>query len=104
MAMLQVYMRINKDTIKTVSLSTSDEDIGKPTVKDLKKKALSLFPGVNGSEHLRLIFNGKDLEDDKKLEYYGIKELSVIQAIMKMRGGKDTVPLDEEFPRIHSMA
>lgn len=48
MAFLQVYLKVNKDTIKTISLSTSDEDIGKPTVKDLKKKALSHFPGVNG--------------------------------------------------------
>lgn len=44
----QVYLKINKDTIKTITLATSDEDIGKPTVRDLKKKALSYFPGVNG--------------------------------------------------------
>lgn len=45
---LQVYLKINKGTIKTVSVPTSNEDIGKPTVKDLKKHALSHFPGVNG--------------------------------------------------------
>jgi len=39
-------------------------------------------------EQLRLIFGGKDLEGDEKLENYGIQKLAVIQAIMKMRGGK----------------
>ncbi|KAG1924867.1 hypothetical protein F2P79_025885 [Pimephales promelas] len=83
-----VYLRINKDTIKTITLATSDEEIGKPTVRDLKKKALSYFPGVDDLEQLRLVFAGKDLEGDEKLEKYGIQKLAVIQAIMKMRGGK----------------
>ncbi|KAK7140853.1 hypothetical protein R3I93_015099 [Phoxinus phoxinus] len=93
----QVYLKINKDTIKTITLATSNEAIGKPTVKDLKKKALSHFPGVTDPEQLRLIYNGKDLEGDEKLEHYGIQKLDVIQAIMKMRGGK-------EIPRTQAMA
>lgn len=42
-------------------------------------------------DQLRLIYNGKDLEGDEKLEDYGIQQLSVIQGIMKMRGGKGII-------------
>ncbi|XP_051975577.1 uncharacterized protein LOC127638193 [Xyrauchen texanus] len=85
---IQIYLKINKDTIKTITLATSDEEIGKATVRDVKKKALCHFPGVGTDiSRLRLIYNGTDLEDEKTLESYKIENLSVLQAVLKMRGG-----------------
>ncbi|XP_016421174.1 ubiquitin-like protein 1 [Sinocyclocheilus rhinocerous] len=99
----QVYLKINKSTIKTLHLPTPapNDGNGKLTVGDLKKQAISHFPGVNDLNQLRLIFDGKDLEEDKNLYYYKIEALCVIHAVLKMRGGG---PLhDEEFPRIRFM-
>lgn len=86
----QVYLKINKSTIKTLNLPTPapNEGNGKLTVGDLKKQAISHFPGVNDLNQLRLIFDGKDLEENKNLNYYKIEELSVIHAVLKMRGGE----------------
>lgn len=42
---------------------------------------------MSDPDHLRLIYNGRDLVGDEKLEHYGIQQLDVIQAIKKMCGG-----------------
>lgn len=44
----QVRVRINKNTVNVLSVASSSEEFEKFTIKQLKKKALSLFPGVNG--------------------------------------------------------
>ena len=35
----------------------------------------------------RLVYNGKQLEDDRTLDYYGVKEDTVIHIILRIRGG-----------------
>lgn len=35
----------------------------------------------------RLVYNGKQLEDDRVLDYYGVKEDTVIHIILRIRGG-----------------
>jgi len=35
----------------------------------------------------RLVYNGKQLEDDRILDYYGVKEDTVIHIILRIRGG-----------------
>jgi len=35
----------------------------------------------------RLVYNGKQLEDDRTLDYYGVKEHTVIHIILRIRGG-----------------
>ena len=35
----------------------------------------------------RLVYNGKQLEDDRTLDYYGVNEESVIHIILRIRGG-----------------
>ncbi len=35
----------------------------------------------------RLVYNGKQLEDDRTLDYYHVKEESVIHIILRIRGG-----------------
>ncbi|RXN31300.1 ubiquitin 1 [Labeo rohita] len=98
----QVYLKINKNTIKSLLLPSPDDAHGKLTIRDVKKQAISHFPGVNDLNQLRLIFDGKDLEDDKNPAFYKITELSVIHAVLKMRGGKgssDVTELEEELRR-----
>ncbi|KAK2910833.1 hypothetical protein Q8A67_002966 [Cirrhinus molitorella] len=52
----QVRIRINKNTIKVLSVASSTEEFNRFTFGKLKEKALHLFPGVNGPEDLRVIF------------------------------------------------
>jgi ubiquitin C len=35
----------------------------------------------------RLVYNGKQLEDDRALDYYDVKEDTVIHIILRIRGG-----------------
>ena len=35
----------------------------------------------------RLVYNGKQLEDDRTLDYYGLKQDTVIHIILRIRGG-----------------
>ena len=35
----------------------------------------------------RLVYNGKQLEDDRTLDYYGIKPDTVVHIILRIRGG-----------------
>ncbi len=44
----QVYLKINKTTIKTLHLPSPNDAHGKFTIGDVKKQAISHFPGVNG--------------------------------------------------------
>jgi ubiquitin C len=35
----------------------------------------------------RLVYNGKQLEDERTLDYYGVKDDTVIHIILRIRGG-----------------
>ncbi len=44
----QVRVRVNKNEIKVLSVASSSEEFEKFTIKELKEKALSFFPSVDG--------------------------------------------------------
>ncbi len=44
----QVRVRVNKNEIKVLSVASSSEGFEQFTIEDLKEKALSFFPAVNG--------------------------------------------------------
>uniref|UniRef100_A0A671PKI3 Ubiquitin-like domain-containing protein n=1 Tax=Sinocyclocheilus anshuiensis TaxID=1608454 RepID=A0A671PKI3_9TELE len=84
----QVRVKINKNTIKILTVASSNEEFKKSTIIDLKRKALSLFPGVNDTGELRVIFGKNELEDDKTFESCNIENLSLLVVVLRMPGGK----------------
>ncbi|XP_057183902.1 E3 ubiquitin-protein ligase RNF19B-like [Triplophysa rosa] len=95
----QVRVKLNRTTIKTLSVATSEEEFLRTTTKDLKEKALHIFPGVSDVNRLRMFFGQLNLEDDKTLEFYKIKHFSVVHIVLKMPGKpenrKKFTPFDE---------
>ncbi|CAB5368261.1 uncharacterized protein OCT59_011064 [Rhizophagus irregularis] len=80
---IQVFV---KDTVPTSTKSSTAIIINpSSTVHDLKKKynERTAFP----IEHQRLIFKGKQLEDDRKLSEYKIKHESCIHLVARLPGG-----------------
>ena len=50
------------------------------------KQALQEKEGIQ-VEQIRLIYSGKQLQDDKKLEEYAIKPGDTIHMVLQLRGG-----------------
>ncbi|KAK7117961.1 hypothetical protein R3I94_023245 [Phoxinus phoxinus] len=83
----QVRVRKNKNTIEVLSVASSSEEFEKFTIGKLKEKALSLFPGVDDPEDLRVIFGQNELEDDQTFESCNIEHLSLLVVVLRMPGG-----------------
>lgn len=58
----QVRIRINKNRIDELSVASSREEFEKFTIRDLKRKALSLFPKVDGRLKLSSAFTFHEFE------------------------------------------
>ncbi|KAK7117960.1 hypothetical protein R3I94_023244 [Phoxinus phoxinus] len=86
----QVRVRINKNTINVLSVASSSEEFEKFTIGKLKEKALSLFPGVNDPERLRVIFGESELKDEQTFENCEIEHLSVLVVVLLMPGGRES--------------
>ena len=64
-----------------------EKDFNNTTVMTLKQKLIDArFPGLQ-SENIRLLFVGKQLEDDRTLESYKIQNKSVIMSVIRSHGG-----------------
>ncbi|XP_048036035.1 uncharacterized protein LOC125261523 isoform X1 [Megalobrama amblycephala] len=86
----RVRIRINKNTIKVLSVASSSEEFERLTIRDLKRKALSLFPGVNDPNRLRVIFGQNELEDDQTFQSYNIEHLSLLVIVLRLPEGRGT--------------
>lgn len=92
-------------TIKTLSQKTFCLDIGsQETIYNLKKKIQSIegtHPDLN-----RLIFEGKQLEDGRRLCDYNINSGSLLHMVMKLRGGPVSTDdnMNENFSKLDGMA
>ncbi|XP_019861445.1 PREDICTED: probable E3 ubiquitin-protein ligase ARI8 [Amphimedon queenslandica] len=100
-----------------VKVADDEAAFKETTVKKLKKKISESKAGLVNPEYMRLLFAGKQLEDEdastheeKTLEDYNIQKRSAITVVMRVHGGSDTslskvnrVPLppaseDKEYP------
>ena len=57
----------------------------KMTVSELKNSIEKI--DQTPFDQQRLVYNGKQLEDERTLDYYGVKENTIIHIILRIRGG-----------------
>lgn len=65
------------------------------TILDLKKQISVLAEEGYSVDQQLIIFAGKQLEDNKKLQDYGIQKESVLRLVPRTRGGLRTGPNEE---------
>ena len=85
--MIQVNIQGLSGDKFTIDIGAYDTDLKKVTVLLLKQKiiiqkGLDIIP-----EHLRLIFSGKQLDDERCLADYGVSHKSLIMTVMRVAGG-----------------
>ncbi|KAL3067674.1 hypothetical protein OYC64_022143 [Pagothenia borchgrevinki] len=80
-----IFIKNHKGQAYTVQLD--DTEFQGATVLDLKKKieALERIP----VSQQRLIFNGREVNDNFLLSYYGIQNASHIYSNLRLRGGAE---------------
>lgn len=83
--MVQIFIKDNSS--KTLDINYSD------TIKDVKLKIFNKIP----SDQMRLIFEGKQLEDTNLISDYNIKKESTIHLVFCLRGGKRDTTKDKFF-------
>ena len=83
-----------------VKVADNEEDFLKTTVKQLKKKISDKKSGMIDPAFMRLLFAGKQLEDEdssskeeRTLKYYNIQKRSAITVVVRVHGGSDTPTL-----------
>ena len=78
---LQIFIKtLNGETI-TIQANSSDKII---TIKEkIQKKQDNLLPS-----HQRLIYGGKQLEDDKTLMDYNIQSEATLHLVVRLKGGQ----------------
>lgn len=66
---------------KNITLEVKDDD----TIESVKKKITDI-EGIP-VDQMRLVFNGKQLEDANTIQDYGIESDSTIHLVLRLRGG-----------------
>lgn len=68
-----------------IDLCDTEEQFKDITVRDLKRRITERWEFKE--DDMRLIFAGKQLEDGRQLSDCGVKHMSVIEFVQRLRGG-----------------
>ncbi|XP_006010278.1 uncharacterized protein ZGC:194655 [Latimeria chalumnae] len=71
----------------SIDVAQSEKEFNETTVLILKRKVLERIPGADEPEELRLLFANKQLEDEKILSHYEIRDKSSIMLVVRLPGG-----------------
>uniref|UniRef100_A0A3B3VZH4 Ubiquitin-like domain-containing protein n=1 Tax=Poecilia latipinna TaxID=48699 RepID=A0A3B3VZH4_9TELE len=77
----------------TINLGNTEEEMQSVTVGQLKTK---IFQKEGIPDQQRLIFDGKELEDTKRLIEYGIQHESEIHLVSRVPGGEQPPETDSD--------
>lgn len=77
---MQIF--VNSFSGKRIPFEVKPDDL----IKDIKD-SLILKEGIPWVEHKKLIFEGQELEDEKTLEDYNIRENATLEEYIPIRGG-----------------
>ena len=85
--MLQVTIKGMTSRNIFVDVALTQEEFDKVTVLNLKRLFIDQQTLDLETDFLRLLFGGKQLEDEKLLVTYGIQEKSTILSVVRVKGG-----------------
>ena len=85
--MLQVTIKGMTSRNIFVDVALTQEEFDKVTVLNLKRLFIDQQSLDLETDFLRLLFGGKQLEDEKLLVTYGIQEKSTILSVVRVKGG-----------------
>jgi ubiquitin-large subunit ribosomal protein L40e len=84
---MQIFVKNLDGKTITLTLAASDTiDNVKAKLLDHQRVQATLSEGTK-AEHLRLLFDGKQLEDKRTLSDYNIKELDTLNLVLRLCGG-----------------
>lgn len=101
-----VFVQGIEATFTVVTVATNEADFKTTTIKQLKTKIVALRPEL-GVDTLRLLFAGKQLEDNNTLDFYKIRGKSTLHLVIRMPGGtsrRDQIPRPASSnEKVHSL-
>ena len=86
--MIQVNVQGISGDKFTVDVGDDENEFKKVSVLELKRRIISKKGLDTKPEQLRLIFGGKQLDDEKLLVDYGVTHKSLIMSVIRVIGGK----------------
>jgi hypothetical protein len=105
----QVRLQGIKETFRLVDVAATESEFRATTIRTLKEKIKSQIDPDLEPEHMRLLFAGKQLDENQSrggaytLEHYKIKKLSLLSLVMRVSGGstRDNLPRPGDNPKVH---
>jgi ubiquitin-large subunit ribosomal protein L40e len=87
--MIQVNIQGMSNEKFKIDIGENESELKSISVLTLKNKIIANKGLDISSEFLRLIFAGKQLENEKMLSDYGITDKSLILMVLRVKGGLD---------------
>ena len=80
-----------KDRVFVIPVADTIETFIVTKVSELKQTMHSMHPELGGTEYIRLLFGGKQLESSSTLTHYGIQHNSLLTLVTRVPGGSESM-------------